>query len=83
MVVKFLKEYGTEVHRSLASAGMAPRIRDTQELPRGWTAIMMDKVEGRTLCDRSLCADGKVKFAKFKAGVLHHLQRHSFVHGDL
>ena len=44
--------------------------------------IMMDKVEGKTLCDKSLCADGKVKFAKFKAEVLHHLQRHSFVHGD-
>lgn len=45
MVVKFVKEYGTEVHKSLASAGMAPHIYDIQELPAGWKAIMVDKVD--------------------------------------
>ena len=83
MVVKLVKKYGTEVHKSLASAGMAPHICDIPELPGGWKAIIMDKVEGKTLCDKSLHADGKVKFAKFKAEVLHHLQHYSFVYGDL
>ena len=83
VIVKFVKEYGLEVHNSLASAGMAPSVRYTEELPGGWTAIVMDKVEGKRLCDQPLCEGDKGSFFEFKGKILDHLKKKSFVHGDL
>ena len=83
VIVKFVKEYGLDIHKSLASVGMAPIVRYTEELPGGWKAIIMDKVEGKTLCEQPLCEGDKRSYFEFKRKILDHLKKKSFVHGEL
>ena len=83
VIVKFVKQYGLEVQQSLASAGMAPPIRHTEELPGGWRTIVMDKMEGGSLHSKPLNENEKGRFSDFRRALLDILKKSSFVHGDL
>ena len=45
--VKFVRSYyGTDVHKCLARANLAPKLMSCQRLPGGWVAVIMEKVDG-------------------------------------
>ena len=51
VLVKFVKRYGVCVHQLLSMNNMAPRIYALEELPGGWTVVIMEVFKGRRLCD--------------------------------
>ncbi|KAG9416018.1 hypothetical protein AC1031_000416 [Aphanomyces cochlioides] len=50
VVVKFAKQYGSEVHRYCAKEGFAPALLQSEELTNNWIFIVMEKLELIPLC---------------------------------
>lgn len=85
VVVKFVKRYGKVLHERLAEKNMAPHVYAIEDLSGGWTAVIMDKVNGRTLLDiskKEVKEEVKEKFLRFRTELKTALSE-GFVHGDL
>ena len=78
VVVKFVRQYGKEVHECLADAGLAPKLYSCEPLHGGWHAIVMEKIVGGTI---QAPVSTAVRDALQK--VLQLLDTHRYVHGDL
>ena len=81
VVVKFvLERYGSDVHRYLASHGLAPNLLHLERLPGSWIVVVMDQ-------GSELILSGNKKNQKlFEATserILDKLHERNFVHGDL
>ena len=78
VVVKFVQQYGKEVHESLSKAGLAPQLYTCEKLVGDWMAVVMEAIEGDTLVEgRPDDFEGFLQKLKAK------LDAHQFVHGDL
>ncbi len=47
MVVKFCERYGEDAHRTLANAGLAPKLHYCSEVVGGVYIVVMEQVDGR------------------------------------
>ncbi|CAK4623060.1 unnamed protein product [Aphanomyces euteiches] len=80
VVVKFAKQYGSEVHRYWAKEEFAPALLHSEELINNWIFIVMDKLELTPLNQAS------VDISKISGQVLKiqgRLAAAKYVHGDL
>ena len=78
VVVKFVRKYGEDVHRLLASEKLAPELFSVDQLPGGWLAVVMEKVVGEMMPNK---IQKPVKEALKKAVEL--MRSNGYVHGDL
>ncbi|CAK4086895.1 unnamed protein product [Aphanomyces euteiches] len=80
VVVKFAKQYGSELHRYCAEEGFAPALLHSEELINNWIFIVMDKLELTPLdqasVDKSIISGQVLK-------IQGRLAAAKYVHGDL
>ena len=75
-LLKFATRYGSDVHRTLAAAGLAPALFDVQALPGGWLMVIMELLDStwQTLEECMLTVSGP-EWAVIEAAVISALEQ--------
>ena len=85
VIVKFTLQYNSYVHNFLAEKGKAPQLITEDQLCGGWTVIVMEYIDGKSLyeCYYTLNTEQKQNIKHKLDEALQHMATGSFVHGDL
>jgi predicted Ser/Thr protein kinase len=81
IIVKFTDSYSEEVHRALATQGLAPTLHDFQNIS-GLYMVVMDFVNGACMWDNDKHQSKSALRAELER-VLRVLEHNNYVHGDL
>ncbi|KAG8901222.1 hypothetical protein FRB99_005477 [Tulasnella sp. 403] len=82
-VVKFTLRYGTETHRYCAEAGFAPQIYHMEELPGGWTVVVMEFISKPFTLLSELGSKDLPKLDQQLRHAVSTMHDEDYVHGDL
>ncbi|KAG8884681.1 hypothetical protein FRB99_004508 [Tulasnella sp. 403] len=82
-VVKFTLRYGTETHRYCAEAGFAPQIYHVEELPGGWTVVVMEFISKPFRLLSELGSKDLPKLDQKLRHAVSTMHDREYVHGDL
>ncbi|KAJ6466203.1 hypothetical protein C8R45DRAFT_1020860 [Mycena sanguinolenta] len=81
VVVKFTRKYCAALHQLCESLDFAPKLYGCATLPGGWTAVVMEYVEGKKLAE---APKDELQRARVRCEEkLQRIHEAGFVHGDL
>ncbi|KAK7457039.1 hypothetical protein VKT23_010342 [Stygiomarasmius scandens] len=85
IVVKFVREYGEDVHRLLSSRGMAPDLFYLGRISPGseFSVVVMSYIQGKTVATVFGCMEVSDEVYQGVKEALNVLHEAGFVHGDL
>jgi len=82
--VKFTQRYSIELHRFCEKEGLAPKLLGFEQLPGGWFALAMEKVDVVGVMDLDLVSFSQLDLWKEDIGnLVKDFHRMDLVHGDL
>ncbi|KAF9002684.1 hypothetical protein BDQ17DRAFT_1542161 [Cyathus striatus] len=88
LIIKFVRRYGTNVHRWLEEKGLAPKLLGMKKLPGGWIMVVMEllsELKWRNLHDytRLRGVFDRSGLVKVIHEALEDLHNNGMVHGDI